>query len=331
MTTMMSAWAIKSFGGPEVFEKIQVERPDAGPSEIVIEVKATSVNPVDYKIRRGDAAFLAGSFPAVLHPDAAGIVTAVGGDVSNFSVGDRVYSFANGLMGKFGALAEYIAVDHRLAAKMPSNTDYSEAAALPLVSVTSWFALIDYATLDGKSILVEGGTGGVGHIAVQLAKWQGASVYATCGTDNKVVLTERLGADRAYNYKDVSAEEIVQDATNGEGFDYVFNTPGSPAINHAVVAAKQEGTILDILGEFPTEPGFQLKWLNFKSFFAGRSLIGGGHEERHGQILSELGKLVESGQVKPLLDDSRFTFDEIGSAHEFAENGNPTGKVVIAR
>lgn len=327
----MQAWAVKRFGGPDVFERIELPVTTPGVGEVRIRVKATSVNPVDYKIRRGDAAALWGELPAILHPDASGIVSAVGADVTEFKEGDRVFCFANGLAGKPGALADEICVDARLMAKMPTNLDFAEAAAVPLVATTAWYSLIDQARVGkGMAVLVQGGTGGVGHMAVQLANSVGASVFATCGTDEKCRLAEELGADKAFNYRETSPDHIVAGATGGQGFDIVYNTPGTPMIDHSVACARHGGTLLDILGEFPTEPGFQAKWLTFKSVFAGRAMFGGG-EDRHGEILREVAERLEDGTLRPLIDPNRFTFDDIAAAHAHAETGRPTGKVVVTR
>ena len=326
----MRAMAINGFGGPEVFEQIEVPDPTPGESEVVIGVRATSVNPVDYKIRDGRAARLCPSFPAILHADCAGVIEAVGAGVTSFAQGDKVYSFATGIGGKPGALAERMAADSRMVAHMPVSLSFEEAAAIPLVMVTAWFCLIDMIELAaGQTVLVQGGTGGVGHVAVQLAKSRGAKVYATCGNDDKCRLAESLGADAAYNYATSSPEDWAAAATGGKGFDYVFNTPGEPSIDASVLAARDFGTILDILGHFPTQPGFQAKWLTFKSVFAGRPIVSGDRADEVGEILAATAKMVADGALRPLLDDRRFTFETIGEAHDTAEHGRPTGKVVV--
>ncbi len=327
----MQAWAINRFGGPDVFERVELEVPEPASHEVRVKVIATSVNPVDYKIRRGDAAALWGELPAILHPDAAGLVSAVGRDVEDFREGDRVFCFANGLVGKPGALADEICVDARFLAKIPDKLDYAEAAAVPLVATTAWFSLYDQADVRaGMTVLVQGGTGGVGHIAVQLAKRIGASVFATCGSDEKCRMAERLGAEKAFNYREIAVEEVVSGATGGAGFDVVYNTPGAAMIDHSVACARHGGTILDILGDFPTQPGFQAKWLTFRSVFAGRAIMGGG-ESRHGEVIRGIAELLADGTLRPLLDPNRFNFDAISDAHAHAETGSPIGKVVVTR
>ena len=330
MSAATRAWAIESFGGPEVFREVELLAIAPGPGEIAVAVHASSVNPVDYKLRRGDAPSLVGELPAVLHPDAAGVVTALGAGVDRFAVGDAVYAFANGMVGKRGALADELVADARLVARKPASLDFAEAAALPLVAVTAWFCLVDRAPVGpGTTLLVQGGTGGVGHVAVQLAAARGARVYATAGGADKCREAEALGAVRAFDYRESSPADIVAEATDGRGFDVVFNTPGTPSIDHSVKVAAMGGVILDILGEFPTRPGFQMKWLDFRSVFAGRPIVSGTRQERVGEILGEIAALVDAGRLRPLIDPERFTFDSAGAAHERAEHGHPLGKVVL--
>lgn len=332
MTEAMTAWVIHKFGGPEAFEAVQVPKPVPGPDEVLIEVKASSVNPVDYKLRRGDLPPLTGELPVILHPDCAGVVVAIGTNVTRLTVDDEVYSFANGLVGKAGALADYMVADARMVARKPNSLTFAEAAALPLVSVTAWYCLIDRAEVGpNDTVLIQGGTGGVGHIALQLARWCGARVFATCGSDEKCRIAEELGAIKAFNYQTTTAAEIIDEVTDGQGFDMVFNTPGTPSIDHSVAVAKFGGLILDILGEFPTKPGSSIKWLTFKSVFAGRSIIQDIAQESYGRILDETARLVDEGALKPLIDPKRFTFYEVGQAHRHAEFDKPTGKVVLTR
>ncbi len=327
----MRAIALNEFGGPEVLQEIEVPKPAAAEGQVVIEVKASSVNPVDYKIRDGRGAFLCPTFPAIPHADCAGIVAEVGPGTTGFRAGDEVYAFSSGLMGKPGALAEFMAADARMIAHKPKSLSFEEAAALPLVTVTAWYSLIDCFDIGPQhTILVQGGTGGVGHVAVQLAKSRGAKVFATCGTNEKCAIAKSLGADDAFNYRTMKIKDYVEQATGGAGFDVVYNTPGADSIDQSVVAAGFRGTILDILGDFPVEPGFSLKWLNFSSVFAGRSITHDVDQEHVGEILRETTKLVEAGKLRPLVHGKTFTFAQAGDAHQEAEHGSPTGKVVLS-
>ncbi len=329
----MKAIIIRDCGDSSVFETAEIDVPKAGGGQVVIEVKATSVNPVDWKMRNGFGRFLIGDFPAVLHPDCAGVVSEVGPGVREFSVGDEVYSFATGLMGKPGALAEYMAADARMVAKKPASLSFEEAATLPLVWTTASFALTERTKIEpGSSLLIQGGTGGVGFVALQLAAAKlDVDLYATCGTDEKCRIAESLGAKKAFNYKTISPEDMSAEATGGKGFDVVFNTVGEEAIDSSVAACGLGSRIIDINGTFPTPPNaFQFHQMSFLSVFAGHPITHGINQEKVGEFLRDLTGLVDAGTVKPLLDEKRFTFASIGEAHDYQETGSPTGKVAVS-
>lgn len=327
----MKAMIIRECGGPEVFERAEIERPAAGAGEVVIDVRGSSVNPVDWKMRNGFGRFLIGGFPAVLHPDCAGIVAEVGEGVTDVAPGDAVYSFASGLMGRQGALAEFMPADARMIAKAPKSLPLVEAATLPLVAVTAFFCLTERVAIPrGAKILIQGGTGGVGSVAIQIARHKlDVEIYATCGSDEKCRIAEQLGADRAYNRKTGSIAEMVEDATGGTGFDVVFNTPGASSINASVEAAAFGGSILDINGAFPTAGFFQGKQLGFLSVFAGHPITHGFNQDLVGRFLSEATAMVDAGKLRPLIDRQRFSFARVGEAHDYQENGHPVGKVAL--
>jgi len=326
----MRAMIINRFGDSSVFELAEIPKPQPKSNEVLIKVEASSVNPVDYKIRDGRGAFLCPSFPAILHPDCAGTVEEVGDEVTDFSVGDRVYAFASGIAGKPGALAEYMPADVRMIAKIPDGLSVEQAAALPLVSVTAWYAMVDLADIQpGQSVLIIGGTGGVGHVALQLAKERGATVAATVGNSTKAAAVKDLGADIVINYTDVQPENWAATSPSRQGYDVVFNTPGALTIDKAVATATFKGTILDILGDFPTKSGFQGKWLTFKSLFAGHEIVTGTNPFRIGAILREIATIVGKGKIKPILDPQRFGFSCVGAAHDYAETQSTIGKVIL--
>lgn len=327
----MKAIVIDEFGPSQVLRQTEIPKPRPGPGEILIAVHATSVNPVDWKMRSGAAAFLVPTFPAVLHPDCAGVVTEIGEGVLDFEIGDEVWSFGSGLMGKQGALAEFMPVDARMASKKPRSLSFNEAATLPLVAVTAWFCLTDRMRVSrGMKVLIQGGTGGVGSISVQIARSLGAEVFATCGSEERCQMAEWFGAEQAYDYKTVPMPDIVTDATGGRGFDVVFNTPGASSVNASVEAAGFGGTILDINGAFPTAGGFQGKQLGFLSVFAGYPIVMGFDQDKIGRFLRDTATLFDSEELTPLVDPKRFTFAEIGAAHDYQEHGNPTGKVAVS-
>ena len=327
----MRAIAIQDFGAPEVLKQVEIDKPKPGPGQVLIEVKASSVNPVDWKMRNGFGHFLVAGFPAVLHPDCAGVIAEVGPEVSGFTAGDEVWSFASGLMGKQGALAEYMPADHRMVAKKPASLSFEEAASLPLVSVTAWLCLLERTEIrPGSTLLIQGGTGGVGSIAIQLARaLLDIAIYATCGDDEKCRIAEALGAEKAFNYVTTTVEEMVAEATGGQGFDVVFNTSGQESIDASVNAARFQGTILDINSAFPQNAPFQLKQLGLLSVFAGYPIVQDVDQAKIGRILSEVSRLVDDRRLRPLIDDRRFSFAEAAAAHRYQEEGKPTGKVVL--
>ena len=165
----MKAWGINRFGGPEVFQELEVPTPTLGDSDVLIQVKASSFNPIDAKIRRGELP-VAPKMPAILHGDVAGIVVQTGRLVQRFQIGDEVYGMIGGFGSAQGALADYIKADSSLLARKPNNLSFQEAAVLPIAAITVWEALVEKAPVrPGQRVLIHGGTGGVGHIAVQMA------------------------------------------------------------------------------------------------------------------------------------------------------------------
>ncbi|WP_373540542.1 zinc-binding dehydrogenase [Chamaesiphon sp.] len=244
----MKAIIIDRFGDANIFQEIGLPMPEVLANHVLIRVAATSVNPVDYKIRQGLVADIAPSFPAVLHGDVAGTIAAIGAGVDRFNIGDEVYACAGGVKGTSGALAEYMLADVRSIAHKPKSLIMAAAAALPLVSITAWEGLLDRAKVQpGQKVLVYGATGGVGHIGVQLAKWAGATVYALVSSDRKAAIARRLGADFTINYCDRSVEEFVAEHTNNRGFDVVFDTVGNDNLQNAFKAAKLNGTVVSIV------------------------------------------------------------------------------------
>lgn len=322
---------IRSFGEASVFELVDIPIPEVKPMHVVIKVKATSLNPIDTKIRSGVFAKFAPKFPAVLHGDVAGIVTEVGEGVTEFKPGDEVYGFAGGVKGTCGALAEYMLADARLLAHKPTNLTFAEAAAMPVVSITAWEALIKRANIKaGDEILIHGGTGGVGHAAVQLAKSLGAKVYTTVSSPEKAQIAEELGANVVINYKETSVQDYVNRYTGGKGFNYIFDTVDRENLENSIAAASLYGTIVAIAvsHDYNLSP-FLLKSLNFHVVFIEIPLL---HEEfRHinGEVLRKVTPIIEEGKLRPLIDPKQFTFDEVAQAHEYYEAKKAVGKIVL--
>ena len=327
----LKAQVIRTFGEASVFQLADIPVPELKPMHVLLQVKATSLNPLDTKIRSGVFARLAPEFPAVLHGDVAGIVTEVGEGVTDFKPGDEVYGLAGGIKGSGGALAQYMLADARLLANKPKNLSFAEAAALPVVAITAWEALVKRAKIQaGDEILIHGGTGGVGHIAVQLAKWIGAKVYTTVSTPEKAHIAKELGADVVINYKETSVRDYVNMYTDGKGFKYIFDTVDRENLERSIEAASLYGTIVAIAvsQNYNLSP-FLLKSLNFHVVFIELPIL---HEEfRHinGEILKKVTPIIEEGKLQPLIDQRRFTFDEISEAHEYYEAKQAVGKIVL--
>lgn len=329
----MKSVVIQAFGQPNVFQLVDQPIPEVIPHHVLIRVEATSVNPVDVKIRQGAAADIAPAFPAVLHGDVAGTIEAVGEGVEPFQVGDLVYACGGGVKGLGGALAEYMLVDAALVARKPQSLTMAAAAALPLAGITAWEGLIDRAQVQaGQKVLVYGGTGGVGHIGVQLAKWAGATVYATVSSPEKGQIAQQLGADITLNYRQSAVEDWVADRTDEQGFDVVFDTIGNDNLQNAFKAARLNGTVVSLVSLSPQDLSLvHIKGLTLHLVFMLIPMLSGVNRARHGQILTQLADLVEQNHVRPLLDDHAFSLAEAAAAHAYLESGSAIGKVVLTR
>jgi NADPH:quinone reductase len=326
----MRAQLIRRFGAPDVFELTDVPNPVAGPGEVLVGVEAASVNPVDTKIRKTGRA-VAPDLPAVLGCDFAGTVVACGSGVDRFREGDAVYGCAGGVRGvSGGTYAELIAADARLLAHRPASISAREAAALPLVTITAWEALDRSSLAAGQTILVHGGTGGVGHVAVQLAKERGAHVATTVSTDEKAALARSLGADETINYRSEQVDAYVERLTSGRGFDVVLDATGGSDIATSFAAAKLNGQVVTIVSGYDADlRPMHAKGLSLHAVFMLIPMLHGDGRERHGVILEETARLVASGRLRPLLDPRRFSLAEVPEAHAHLEEGKATGKIVI--
>ncbi|MBU8880552.1 zinc-dependent alcohol dehydrogenase family protein [Bacillus sp. FJAT-29790] len=327
----MKAQVIKRFGDPSVFEIAEVPKPEAIPGHVIIQVKATSVNPIDTKIRGGVVPAVAPEFPAVLHADVAGVVVEVGEDVTEFKIGDEVFGCAGGVKGTGGALAEYMLADVKLLAPKPKNATMAQAAALPLVTITAWESLYNRANVQkGQTVLIHGATGGVGHVAIQLAKLAGAKVFTTASSEEKLRIGKHLGADVAINYREQSVEEYVKEHTDGEGFDIVFDTVGGENLDRSFQAAATYGTVLAIATRSTHDLSpLHAKALSLHITFMILKILNKAKRQEYGNILREVTKLVEEGKLQPLVDERVFDFDQINEAHTLLESNKVIGKVVL--
>lgn len=327
----MKSQIIQSFGKPSVFQYKEISKPELKPGHVLIQVKATSVNPIDTKVRAGAVPAVAPEFPAVLHGDVAGLVSAVGEGVTEFNIGDEVFGCAGGFRGTGGALAEFMLADVDLLAHKPKNLTMEEAAALPLVAITAWEALFNRARLTtGQDILIHAATGGVGHIAIQLAKWRGATVYTTASSQEKLEIGTRLGADVTINYREESVQDYVQKYTDGKGFDVVFDTVGGENLDRSFEAAAVHGTIIAIAARSTHDLSpVHSKGLSLHVTFMLLKILNKDLHKHYGEILKKVARVVEEGKLRPLLDSNIFTFDEVSKAHEYMESGKAIGKIVL--
>ena len=324
----MRAQRLAEPGGPENLKLTEIAKPVAGPGQVLVRIRAAAVNPVDIKIREGLP--IGPALPAVLGADLAGVVENVGEGVTGIGPGDEVYGCAGGVKGHGGTLAEYIAADARLLAPKPRSLSFREAAALPLVSITAWEAMQRLAITKDDIVLVHGGTGGVGHIGVQLAKARGARVVATVGSDKAIDVTKSLGADDVINYRKEAVADYVLRLTEGNGFSAIFDTAGGANLVNSFAAAAVGGRVATINARATVDLGdMHGKALSLHVVFMLLPMLRGPGRERHGAILREIAALVDSGGLKPLIDSRKFTLETAADAHVFLASGKARGKIVI--
>jgi NADPH2:quinone reductase len=326
----MRAMMLDQFGDPSNFRLGELPAPAAGPGQVLVCVAAASVNPVDYKIRRRGGA-IAPEPPVVLGCDLAGVVEAVGEGVTGFARGDRVYGCVGGVKGLPGTYAEMVAADTRLLARAPSRLSLREAAALPLVTITAWEGLFDRADLQpGETVLVHGGAGGVGHVAIQLAHAKGARVAATVSTPEKAEIARRLGAEEIIDYRAETPAAYVARLTGGQGFDVVFDATGGNDLPTSFAAARLNGRVVTIVASYTADLALMhTKGLSLHVVFMLIPLLHDRGRERHGAILREAATLADAGRLRPLLDLRTFDLTEVADAHRYLESGHAVGKVVI--
>lgn len=259
----------------------------------------------------------------------AGEIIAVGEDVTAFKPGDEVYGLTGGVRGLQGSLAEYAAVDSNLIALKPQNITMREAAALPLTFLTAWEGLVDRAAVKaGDNVLVQGGSGGVGHMVVQLAKILGANVFATASAA-KASMVENLGA-KVIDYRKMSVDEYVQVHTNGRGFDIIYDTVGGEALQNVLSGVAHYGHITSCaaFGSFDITAS-SLRCATLSAVFVLLPMLSGEGRAHHGKILSQLTDFVERGLLKPIVDPRKFTLADALNAHDAVESGSANVKIVI--
>ena len=326
----MKAMLINKYGEAAAFEAAEVETPEPKAGHVLVKIAASSVNTVDTMIRKmGKELPLSPDTPAILGMDFAGTVEAVGEGVSGYSVGDEVYGCAGGLADLPGTLAEYIVADANLIAHKPRNLSMRESAALPLVAITAYEGLTRAGISGGQKVLVHGGSGGVGHVALQLARHFGAEVYATGGGERQLELIERLGA-KGINYKTESVEQYVAEHTKGSGFDLVFDSVGGANLSKSFEAAALNGQIATTVSMCELDlTRAHFKGLSLHVVFMLIPMLHNFRRADHGEILRILAQIIEAGGLTPVLDETHFTLEEAGQAYARLESRQAMGKVVI--
>jgi len=330
----MKAMLLNSYGENAEFELVNIEKPQVKSGHVLIKIAASSVNTVDTMIRKmGKELPLSPDTPAILGMDFAGTVESVGEAVSAYAVGDEVYGCAGGLADLPGTLADYIVADANLIAHKPKTLSMREAAALPLVAITAYEGLtragIKPGIQPGQKVLVHGGSGGVGHVALQLAKHFGADVYSTGGGDKQLALIEQLGAT-GINYKTESVEQYVAKHTAGQGFDVVFDSVGGANMLNSFEAAALNGQVASTVSLCELDLTLaHFKGLSLHVVFMLIPMLHNFKREQHAEILRRLAEIVESGGLKPVLDEERYGLEQAGQAHARLESGQAMGKVVI--
>lgn len=328
----MRAAIVRQAGGPEV-EVVDLPEPEIKrPDQLLIRVKAASLNPIDYKVRRALDRFPVAT-PLILGHDGAGVVEAVGEGVSRFRPGDEVYFCQPPLNGRQGSHAQYAVVDEPLVARKPKALSFAEAAAAPLVLITAWEALYERVSLpEGEQVLIEAGGGGVGHLAVQLARLRGCRVATTVSTDEKANLAERAGAELLIRYQEQDVVAQVEAWTGGEGVAVAMDNVGGEVFARCVKAARIYGEVVTILEPPPEMAWWEARMRNLKIalemmlmpvWLEKRELM------RHqGEILERAAQLFDEGKLFVQVA-ARFPLEEIQKAYQLLETRPPAGKVVI--
>nr|WP_294858576.1 NADP-dependent oxidoreductase [uncultured Fluviicola sp.] len=330
----MKAFTLNRYGKNEKLQLTDVAEPIVTENDVLVEVHAAGLNLLDSKIKSGEFKLLLPyKHPVILGHDVAGIVTKVGAKVTKFKVGDEVYSRPSDF--RIGTFAEFIAINQDDVAHKPKNISMEEAASIPLVALTVWQALVERANLKkGQKIFIQAGSGGVGTIAIQLAKHLGATV-ATTASEKSFDLLKSLGADILVDYKKQDFEDVLKD------YDVALNSQDKKTLEKSIRIVKPNGKIISLSG--PPTPEFakaiKASWF-VKIIF---SLISSGIRKMakkrnvgysflfmraEGNQLQEITGLIESGSIKPVLDKV-FPFEQTNEALSYVESGRAKGKVVL--
>lgn len=329
----MKAVLMIATGPVDVLELRDIDVPKISTdTQIRVKLKGAGVNPIDTKLRNRGL-FYPDALPAVLGCDGAGVVVDTGKEVSRFRVGDEVWFCNGGLGEEQGNYAQYTLVEESVAQPKPSSLSFVEAAAAPLVLITAWEALFDRAQLkEGDRVLVHAGAGGVGHVAIQLAKIAGASVCTTIGSAEKARFVRSLGADEAISYKQTDFVTAVNKWSGGRGVDIALDTVGGETFNQTLAAVAHYGDIVTLL-----EPGAGVQWqeVRLRNLRIGFELMLTpmlrdlpAARLHHAEILQRCGQWFDSGRLKIHVGRT-LPLELAAQAHELVEEGHMQGKVVL--
>ncbi|WP_313618560.1 zinc-dependent alcohol dehydrogenase family protein [Agrobacterium sp.] len=317
----MKAMTLNSFGGPDSFELVEVPKPAPQAGQVLVRVHATSINPLDYQVRRGDYRDYV-PLPAITGHDISGVVEAVGPGVTAFSVGDEVW-YTPQIFDGPGSYAEYHIANETIIGRKPAALNHLEAASLSLVGGTAWEALVGRAALRvGESILIHGGAGGVGHVAIQIAKAVGAKVFTTVREEN-FEFARSMGADVVIDYTKDNYVDVIMQQTNGQGVDVVFDTLGGDTLSRSPDVLAQLGRVVSIVDIAQPQNLIEAWGKNASYHFV--------FTRQNRGKLDELTTLVERGQLRPHVG-AVYPLADISLAHarlETPHNGI-RGKIAIA-
>jgi 2-desacetyl-2-hydroxyethyl bacteriochlorophyllide A dehydrogenase len=310
----MHAVVINQYGAPDVLEYRSMNRPSIKPDQLLIKVQASSINPIDWKIRQGMMKFLPGQkFPMILGFDIAGEVMAVGSQITRFKPGDAIYAYSDQFPG--GAYAEYVAVSEKVTAPKPNTLSYEQAAAVPLAATTALQALRDQGrVMAGQKVLINGASGGVGTFAVQIAKALGAEVTAVCGTQN-IELVRSLGADDVIDYKQ---QEFTQLPTK---YNLIFDAVGKQSFSDCKSVLQPNGIYVTTQ---PLPKEFLQGVLTTFSSQKAKVILA----KANSVDLLYLKEQIEEGKIRPVIDRT-YPLAEVAEAHRYSEEGHAIGKIVI--
>jgi NADPH:quinone reductase-like Zn-dependent oxidoreductase len=312
----MKAYYSTGYGGPDVSQYGDYPDPSVTPNQVLVEVKAVSINPVDFKVKRGDLKFISGrKFPRIFGSDFSGIVKEAGADTAKFKPGDRVYGVASVIFGKQGALAQFIAIDQKSLWTITGEMSFEEAASLPIAALTALNGLRRCEVAKGTRVLINGGTGGVGHFAVQIAKAKGAVVTATCSEAN-AELARALGADETIRY---NKEDL---ASTDKKYDAILDAYGHMDLNDVYRLLRRGG----IYASTMINPLYRVTSFLIKLIY-GKKLTSSNMRALPEDIV-EIEKLFNEKKLHPVIENY-FTLDKADEAFELAEKGKPRGKIII--